>query len=77
MDHLAKLAAYVPGPVRNAVDDRHSSPRLSRDPVYQIFGLDSPEYAAATLAGGTIPASIAVGDIYQECVESVFMTTLG
>jgi len=45
------------------------------DPVYSIFGLDSPEYIAAALAGGTITSiHRKIGDAYEECVRTIFST---
>ena len=39
-----------------------------------IFGLDSLEYLAATLAGGTITSiHRKLGDIYEACVKTIFM----
>ena len=78
MDNLSKLGDYVPGPVKNAGGKKALLERLSLDPVYNIFGLDSPEYAAATLAGGTITSiHKKLGDIYEGCVKAVFMNQLG
>ncbi len=77
-EHLAKLADYVPGPVRK----KGTRPKLLRgykaDPVFSIFGLDSSEYLGATLAGGTVTSiHRKIGDIYDACVRSIFMQTLG
>jgi hypothetical protein len=76
-EHLAKLADYVPGPVRK----KGTRPKLLRayknDPVFSIFGLDSAEYLGATLAGGTVTSiHRKIGDIYEACVRSIFMQTL-
>lgn len=55
MAHLAMLKQYVPGPVKKAGGAKEQLlERYSNDPLYSIFGLDSPEYVAATLGGGTI-----------------------
>lgn len=78
LEHLAKLGEYVPGPVKNAGGKKQLEERLARDPLYSIFGMDSPEYAAATLAGGTITSiHRKLGDIYEGCVKAVFMAQLG
>jgi len=78
IEHLAKLGEYVPGPVKNAGSKRALLDRLSNDPVYSIFGMDSPEYAAAALAGGTITSiHRKLGDIYEGCVKTVFMNQIG
>lgn len=46
---------------------------LTSDPVYSIFGLDSPEYIAATLAGGTITSiHRKIGDAYEDCIRAIF-----
>ena len=53
--HLAKLEEYVPGPVRKAGGAKAALiARYHTDPLFSIWGLDSPEYAAATLGGGTV-----------------------
>lgn len=78
LEHLAKLGEYIPGPVKNAGGKQKLVERLARDPLYSIFGMDSPEYAAATLAGGTITSiHRKLGDIYEGCVKAVFMAQLG
>lgn len=42
------------------------------------FGLDSSEYLGATLAGGTVTSiHRKIGDIYDACVRSIFMQSLG
>jgi hypothetical protein len=75
MEHLAKLADYLPGPVKKAGGTREQLLRSYReDPVYGIFGLDSVEYLAATLSGGTVTSiHRKLGDIYEGCVRAVFM----
>ncbi len=77
--HLAKLQEYVPGPVRKAGGAKeHLIARYRADPVFSIWGLDSAEYAAATLSGGTITSiHRKLGDIYQDSVKTIFMTALG
>jgi hypothetical protein len=78
MDHLAKLANYVPGPVKKAGGSKAALIAMYHiDPLFSIWGLDSPEYAAATLGGGTITSiHRKLGDIYQGAVKIIFMTTL-
>jgi len=45
------------------------------DPVYSIFGLDSPEYIAAAFAGGIITSiHRKIGDAYEDCVRIIFST---
>ena len=75
MEHLAKLGDYLPGPIRKAGGTRdHLLQRYREDPVYSIFGLDSIEYLAATLAGGTVTSiHRKLGDIYEGCVRAIFM----
>ena len=47
MVHLAKLEAYVPGPVKKAGGAKADLiTRYKADPVFSIWGLDSVEYAA-------------------------------
>ncbi len=74
LEHLAKLADYLPGPVKKAGGTRdHSLARYREDPVFSVFGLDSLEYVAATLAGGTITSiHRKLGDIYEGCVRTIF-----
>lgn len=79
MEHLGKLAEYVPGPVKHAGGAKeHLLERYRQDPLFSIFGLDTPEYLGATLAGGTITSiHRKIGDIYEGCVKTILMHTLG
>jgi hypothetical protein len=79
MEHLSKLESYVPGPLKKAGGTKNALLKKYRqDPLFSIFGLDSPEYAAATLAGGTITSiHRKIGDIYEGCVRAIFMAKLG
>ncbi len=77
LGHLSRLERYEPAHGRGPV--RLSAAELKRafadDPVYSIFGLDSPEYIAAALAGGTITSiHRKIGDAYEECVRTIFLT---
>lgn len=76
--HLGKLGNYTPGPVKKAGGTVSKlRQKYANDPLYSIFGLDSPEYIAATLSGGTITSiHRKLGDIYEECVRTVFMDRL-
>lgn len=77
MEHLAKLADYVPGPVKKKGTRNKLLEAYQQDPVFSIFGLDSPEYLAATLAGGTATSiHRKIGDIYEACVRTIFMQAL-
>jgi hypothetical protein len=77
MEHLAKLAAYIPGPVKKQGTREKLLGAYQRDPVFSIFGLDSLEYLAATLAGGTVTSiHRKLGDIYEACVKTIFMKSL-
>jgi hypothetical protein len=78
MEHLAKLAEYLPGPIKKAGGTRdHLLRRYREDTVYSIFGLDSLEYLGATLAGGTVTSiHRKIGDIYEGCVRAIFLHTL-
>jgi hypothetical protein len=77
IEHLAKLAAYVPGPVKRKGSRHKLLAAYQEDPVFNIFGLDSLEYLAATLAGGTVTSiHKKIGDIYEACVKMIFMQTL-
>jgi len=74
LSHLAKLLDYVPGPVRRAGGSATALVRSYHgDPLFSIFGLDSTEYVAATLAGGTITSiHRKLGDIYESRVSAIF-----
>jgi hypothetical protein len=77
LGHLSRLEQYRPahgrGPDRlTATELKHA---LASDPVYSIFGLDSPEYIAASLAGGTITSiHRKIGDAYEDCMRAIFAT---
>jgi hypothetical protein len=78
MAHLAMLKQYVRGPVKKAggVKDMLLE-RYRDDPLYSIFGLDSAEYVAATLGGGTITSiHRKLGDIYEQSVATIFAHSL-
>ena len=78
MFHLSKLDAYTPGPVKKAGGTKeHLIRRYRSDPLFSIFGLDSPEYVAATLGGGTV-ASIhrKIGDLCEACVKEILIRKL-
>lgn len=78
LEHLAKLASYVPGPVKKRGDRDKLLVAYVQDPVYNIFGLDSIEYLAATLSGGTVTSiHRKLGDIYESCVKQIFMHRFG
>lgn len=77
MEHLAKLAAYIPGPVKKAGTRDKLLASYQQDPVFSIFGLDSLEYLGATLAGGTATSiHRKLGDIYEACVKMILMKAL-
>jgi len=79
MRHLDRLKAYIPGPVKKAGGTKeHLIQRYAADPLYSIFGLDSPEYVSATLGGGTVTSiHRKLGDIYEDCLKNVFHRRLG
>ena len=75
--HLSRLERYKPAHGRGT--SRLSAAELKQafanDPVYSIFGLDSPEYIAAAFAGGTITSiHRKIGDAYEDCVRTIFST---
>lgn len=77
MEHLAKLAEYIPGPVKKKGTRDKLLVAYQQDPVFSIFGLDSDEYLGATLAGGTVTSiHRKIGDIYEACVKTIFMKAL-
>ncbi len=78
--HLEKIEGYEPAHGRSR-QDRLAKDRLqavfASDPLYSIFGLDSPEYIAATLGGGTITSiHRKIGDLYEESVREIFRLSL-
>lgn len=77
--HLAKLDSYIPGPVKKAGKAKEGLlQRYRQDPVFSIFGLDSAEYIAAALSGGTITSiHRKLGDIYEDSVATIFAHSLG
>src|SRR5436305_15107271 len=77
MEHLAKLAEYIPGPVKKKGTRDKLLVAYQNDPVFSIFGLDSHEYLSATLAGGTVTSiHRKIGDIYEASVKTIFMQAL-
>ncbi|HXJ92153.1 MAG TPA: hypothetical protein VMT20_04645 [Terriglobia bacterium] len=79
-DHLAKISGYEPSHGRNK-KERVPKDKLrelfSHDPLYSIFGLDSPEYVSATLGGGTVTSiHRKIGDLYEECVREIVKASL-
>ncbi len=77
LKHLSRLEQYKPAHGRGATKLEAADLReaFAKDPVYSIFGLDSPEYIAATLAGGTITSiHRKIGDAYEECIRTIFLT---
>lgn len=74
MAHLAKLAKYIPGPVKKKGTRDKLLLAYEQDPVFSIFGLDSDEYLGATLAGGTVTSiHRKIGDIYEASVKMIFL----
>jgi hypothetical protein len=77
LGHLSRLEQYEPAHGRSPskLTAAELKQALASDPVYSIFGLDSPEYIAATLAGGTITSiHRKIGDAYEDCVRAIFLT---
>jgi len=75
LKHLSRLERYEPAHGRGT--SRLSLAELKQafadDPVYSVFGLDSPEYIAAAFAGGTITSiHRKIGDAYEDCVRIIF-----
>ena len=79
MQHLGMLKNYVPGPVKKAGGTRGALLKLYQsDPMFSVFGLDSPEYIAATLGGGTVTSiHRKLGDIFEQCVAAICGEKLG
>lgn len=75
--HLSRLERYEPAHGRgpNKLTAAELKQAFADDLVYSIFGLDSPDYIAAALAGGTITSiHRKIGDAYEECVRTIFST---
>lgn len=79
LGHLGKFKDYTPGPVKKAGGTKeHLLRAYAADPLFSIFGLDSPEYIAATLGGGTITSiHRKLGDTYEDVLQAVFQQQLG
>lgn len=78
--HLLKLREYKPAHGRQQIrlDAAELRGAFSTDPVYSIFGLDSPQYISAALAGGTITSiHRKIGDAYEECIRIIFSSQYG
>lgn len=80
LKHLQKIESYEPAHGRSR-QERVAKDRLrsvfASDPLYSIFGLDSPEYITATLGGGTITSiHRKIGDLYEESVREIFRLSL-
>lgn len=78
LDHLAKIRDYVPGPVKKVGGKKANLLKwYGEDPLYSMFGLDSPEYIAATLSGGTVTSiHRKLGDIYEDAVTTILVHRL-
>jgi len=75
--HLSRLERYEPAHGRgtNRLSLTELKQAFADDPVYSIFGLDSPEYISAAFAGGTITSiHRKIGDAYEDCVRAIFST---
>ena len=78
LGHLSRIEEYVPGQIQRAGSRESLLTELANDPVFSIFGLDSLEYIAATLSGGTITSiHRKLGDIYEQSVVVIFEEALG
>jgi len=76
--HLTRIGEYVPGSIKRAGGTKADLlKKYSEDPLFSIFGLDSPEYVGAAVAGGTITSiHRKIGDIYEASVKTIFMHAL-
>lgn len=69
LDHLSRLEVYN---LRKGRAKSEIIADLSQDPLYSIFGLDTPEYVAALLSGGTVTSiHRKLGDLYEQCVQLI------
>jgi hypothetical protein len=73
MYHLSRLGAYTTGATKRAARAKQTLLAIYQDdPVFSIFGLDSTEYIAAALSGGTITSiHRKLGDIYEDSVATI------
>ncbi len=78
MSHLERLESYQPGPVKAAGGSVPALlTRYRADPLFSMFGLDTPEYIAATLGGGTVTSiHRKLGDLYERCVQAILADRL-
>src|SRR5574341_7027 len=78
MGHLGRLEIYVSRTGRAGKRDRAILYKAFHDdPLYSIFGLDSPEYIAAVLSGGVITSiHRKIGDLYEASVREIVTTQL-
>lgn len=78
ISHLTKIGEYLPGPFKKAGGTKQLLiERYSQDPLFSIFGLDSPEYVGAAAGGGTVTSiHRKIGDIYEAAVKTIFMHAL-
>jgi len=75
LDHLSRLETYT---IRKGRAKDEIIAEFQKDPLYSIFGLDSPEYVAAILGGGTITSiHRKIGDLYEQCVHTIIVHQLG
>ena len=69
ISHLTKIDEYV---YKGQQRKQEISVSFENDPLYSIFGLNSPEYIAAALSGGIITSiHRKIGDAYEECVREI------
>ncbi len=79
LEHLDRLDVYVSKSGRVSQRDRETLyETFHDDPMYSIFGLDSPEYISAVLGGGVITSiHRKIGDLYEASVREIVSKQLG
>jgi hypothetical protein len=75
LGHLSRLDTYT---MKKGRAKEEIVTEFQRDPLYSLFGLDTPEYVGAILAGGTITSiHRKIGDLYEESVRLIIRHMLG
>lgn len=75
LSHLSKLEAYS---IKKGRTREEVGQEFEQDPLYSIFGLDTPEYVGAILAGGTVTSiHRKIGDLYEDCIRAIFRQKIG
>lgn len=74
LGNLARLDSYTmkKGRARDQI-----IAEFKLDPLYSVFGLDSPEYISAILGGTVTSIHRKLGDLYEQCVQLLISLYFG